>query len=169
MHASLQIRTYKHRCFVSCLGHTSLTCVPGIGKKNKRLLNRSGIDNLSELYEKYRRMNNCQRFKSWLECDIGFTSYQAKMATCGISSKLREHKPIDTGLKPIHCSKRDKQSTHINMKNRTCNELVNNDEQIMATATLFENDSHLSIHTLSSIDSLVSEHCVRNRSVILFQ
>jgi hypothetical protein len=108
IHQRLQIRTNKHRCFVFCLGHTSLTCVPGIGKKNKYLLNQSGIDNLSTLYRKYRSINNIQRFQRWLERDIGFTSYQAKMTTCGIGSKLGDIKEINTGLIPIRCPAKER-------------------------------------------------------------
>jgi len=103
IHQPLQIRTNKHRCFVFCLGHTSLTCVPGIGKKNKYLLNQSGIYDLSTLYSKYRSINNIQHFKQWLQNEIGFTSYQAKMTSCGIGSKLGEIKEINTGLTPICC------------------------------------------------------------------
>jgi hypothetical protein len=104
IHLPLQIRTYKHRCFVFCIGHTSLTCVPGIGRKNKYLLNQSGIYDLSTLYSKYRSLNNIQHFQRWLQNEIGFTSYQAKMTTCGIGSKLGEIKEINTGLIPICCS-----------------------------------------------------------------
>ena len=108
IHIPLQIRTNKHRCFVFCIGHTSLTCVPGIGKKNKRLLNQSGIHDLSTLYSKYRSINNIQHFKEWLQNQIGFTSYQAKMTTCGIGSKLGEIKEINTGLTPICCPSRER-------------------------------------------------------------
>jgi hypothetical protein len=107
IHLPLQIRTYKHRCFVFCIGHTSLTCVPGIGRKNKYLLNQSGIYDLSTLYSKYRSLNNIQRFQQWLQNEIGFTSYQAKMTTCGIGSKLGEIKEINTGLIPICCSSKE--------------------------------------------------------------
>ena len=100
----LQIRTNKHRCFVFCLGHTSLTSVPGIGKKNQYLLKQSGIHDLSTLYRKYRSINHLQRFQQWLENEIGFTVYQAKMAACGIASKLGEIKEINSGLTPICCS-----------------------------------------------------------------
>ncbi len=108
IHLPLQIRTYKHRCFVFCIGHTSLTCVPGIGRKNKYLLNQSGIYDLSTLYSKYRSLNNIQHFQRWLQNEIGFTSYQAKMTTCGIGSKLGEIKEINTGLIPIRCSSRER-------------------------------------------------------------
>jgi hypothetical protein len=116
IHQPLQIRTNKHRCFVFCIGHTSLTCVPGIGKKNKYLLNQSGIHDLSTLYSKYRQINNIQYFKEWLENDIGFTSYQAKMTTCGIGSKLGEIKEINTGLIPICCSSKEKHKLLFNDK-----------------------------------------------------
>jgi hypothetical protein len=108
IHQPLQIRTNKHRCFVFCFGHTSLTCVPGIGKKNKHLLNQSGIYDLSTLYRKYRSINNSQRFKQWLENDIGFTSYQAKMTACGIGSKLGDIKEINTGLTTICCPAKER-------------------------------------------------------------
>lgn len=104
----LRIRTNKHRAFVFCLGHRSLTCVPGIGKKNKYLLNQSGIYDLSTLYRKYRSINDLQRFQQWLERKIGFTSYQAKMTACGIGSKLGEIKEINTGLTPIRCPSQEK-------------------------------------------------------------
>ncbi|CAF0725473.1 unnamed protein product [Adineta ricciae] len=106
VHQPLQIRTNKHRCFIFCVEHTSLTCVPGIGKMNERLLNRSGIYNLSALYAKYRSMKNAQRFKQWLQDEIGFTSYQAKMTTCGISSKLGDVREVNTGLMPICCPRK---------------------------------------------------------------
>jgi hypothetical protein len=127
-HSTLQIRTNKHRCFVFCIGHTSLTCVPGIGKKNKYLLNQSGIKDLSTLYSKYRSINNIQNFKQWLQNDIGFTSYQAKMTTCGIGSKLGEIKEINTGLIPIYCPSKERQEEkhmllsndrNINKRNRS--------------------------------------------------
>lgn len=100
---TLRIRTNKHRSFVFCLGHRSLTCVPGIGKKNKYLLNQSGIHDLSTLYRKYHSIDDLQCFQQWLENQIGFTSYQAKMTACGIGSKLGEFKEINTGLTPICC------------------------------------------------------------------
>ena len=103
VHTPLQIRTNKHRCFVFCLGHTSLASVPGIGRKNKQLLNEAGIEDLATLYAKYRQINSVQRFQYWLERDIGFTTYQAKMTTCGIGSKLGEIKEINTGLTPVCC------------------------------------------------------------------
>lgn len=122
---SLQIRTNKHRCFVFCIGHTSLTCVPGIGKKNKYLLNQSGIHDLSTLYSKYRSINNIQHFKQWLQDDVGFTSYQAKMTTCGVGTKLGEIKDITTGLIPICCPSKERReekkillSDHRNIKKR---------------------------------------------------
>src|ERR1700735_1539296 len=127
-HSTLQIRTNKHRCFVFCIGHTSLTCVPGIGKKNKYLLNQSGIKDLSTLYSKYRSINNIQHFKQWLQNDIGFTSYQAKMTTCGIGSKLGEIKEINTGLIPIYCPSKERREEkqmlslndrNINKRNRS--------------------------------------------------
>ena len=107
VHQPLQIRTNKHRCFIFCVEHTSLTCVPGIGKMNERLLNRSGIYNLSALYAKYRSMKNSQQFKQWLQDEIGFTSYQAKMTTCGISSKLGDVREVNTGLMPICCPRKE--------------------------------------------------------------
>jgi hypothetical protein len=116
IHQPLQIRTNKHRCFVFCIGHTSLTCVPGIGKKNKHLLNQSGIDDLTTLYQKYRSINNIQRFQRWLQRDIGFTSYQAKMTTCGIGSKLGDIKEINTGLIPICCPTKEKRNRSIEFK-----------------------------------------------------
>jgi hypothetical protein len=120
IHQSLQIRTNKHRCFVFCIGHTSLTCVPGIGKKNKHLLNQSGIQDLSTLYSKYRSINNSQLFKQWLQNEIGFTSYQAKMTTCGIGSKLGEIKEANTGLTPIYCPhKLWLNDRNINKRNRS--------------------------------------------------
>ncbi|CAF3505134.1 unnamed protein product [Rotaria socialis] len=108
--ASLQIRTNKHRCFIFCIGHTSLTCVPGIGKKNKQLLNQSGIHDLTTLYSKYRSIDNIEDFKQWLMYDIGFTSYQANMTTCGISSKLGDFKDTYTGLLPICCSSKERRN-----------------------------------------------------------
>lgn len=105
---SLQIRTNKHRCFVFCIGHRSLTCVPGIGKKNEYLLNQSGIHDLAALYSKYRSINDIQHFTQWLQNDIGFTSYQAKMTTCGLSSKLGKIKEMNTGLLPLCYSSRKK-------------------------------------------------------------
>jgi hypothetical protein len=119
IHQPLQIRTNKHRCFVFCIGHTSLTCVPGIGKKNKYLLNRSGIHDLSSLYSKYRSINNMQQFKQWLQNDIGFTSYQANMTTCGIGSKLGEIKEINTGLTPICCPSHERREGNIKKRNRS--------------------------------------------------
>ena len=103
VHTPLQIRTNKHRCFVFCLGHTSLASVPGVGRKNERLLNGAGIENLATLYAKYRQINSFQRFQYWLERNIGFTTYQAKMTTCGIGSKLGDIKEINTGLTPVCC------------------------------------------------------------------
>ncbi|CAF2330052.1 unnamed protein product [Rotaria sp. Silwood2] len=108
IYESLQVRTNKHRCFVFCIGHTSLTCVPGIGQKNKYLLNQSGIYDLTTLYSKYHSINNIANFKQWLEYDIGFTSYQAKMTTCGLSSKLGKIKELNTGLIPICCSTKER-------------------------------------------------------------
>ena len=119
IHQPLQIRTNKHRCFVFCIGHISLTCVPGIGKKNKRLLNQSGVHDLSTLYGKYRSINNIQQFKQWLQNEIGFTSYQAKMTTCGIGSKLGDIKEINTGLLPICCSSKEKHRRLSNGRNIT--------------------------------------------------
>ena len=110
LNSSLRIRTNKHRIFVFCIGQTSLTCVPGIGKKNKHLLNKSGVHDLSVLYAKYHTINSNQKFKKWLQNDIGFTSYQAKMTTCGIRSKLGEIKEVDTGLVPIHCLSKEKRT-----------------------------------------------------------
>ncbi|CAF2125212.1 unnamed protein product [Rotaria magnacalcarata] len=110
LHASLQIRTNKHRCFIFCIGHTSLTCVPGIGKKNKQLLNQSGIHDLTTLYSKYRSIDNIEDFKQWLMYDIGFTSYQANMTTCGISSKLGDFEDTYTGLLPICCSSKERRN-----------------------------------------------------------
>lgn len=95
---SLKIRSNKHRCFLFCHEHSSLTCVPGIGKKNKQLLNQSGVYDLAGLFQKYREMKNIQHFKDWLNNRIGFTKYQARMAACGISTKIGETKEIDTGL-----------------------------------------------------------------------
>ncbi|CAF3603306.1 unnamed protein product [Adineta steineri] len=106
IHQPLLIRTNKHRCFIFCIGHTSLTCVPGIGKKNEYLLNQFGIHDLSMLYSKYRLINNYQGFKQWLQNEIGFTSYQAKMTTCAISSKLGEIKEINSGLLPLCCTRK---------------------------------------------------------------
>ncbi|CAF0727016.1 unnamed protein product [Adineta steineri] len=106
IHQPLLIRTNKHRCFIFCIGHTSLTCVPGIGKKNEYLLNQFGIHDLSMLYSKYRLINNYQDFKQWLQNEIGFTSYQAKMTTCAISSKLGEIKEINSGLLPLCCTRK---------------------------------------------------------------
>ncbi len=125
IHQPLQIRTNKHRCFVFCLGHTSLTCVPGIGKKNKYLLNQSGIYDLSTLYSKYRSINNIQHFKQWLQNEIGFTSYQAKMTSCGIGSKLGDIKEINTGLTPICCSLKEKRDRSIQSKNEKKRKIEN--------------------------------------------
>ncbi len=125
IHQPLQIRTNKHRCFVFCLGHTSLTCVPGIGKKNKYLLNQSGIYDLSTLYSKYRSINNIQHFKQWLQNEIGFTSYQAKMTSCGIGSKLGEIKEINTGLTPICCPLKEKRDRSIQSKNEKKRKIEN--------------------------------------------
>ena len=102
---SIQIRTNKHRCFVFCSGHTSLTCVPGIGKKNKQRLNQFGIENLSALYEKYSQLNHSQRFRHWLQNYIGFTIYQARMTTCALSIKLGNENEVDCGLLPLCCSR----------------------------------------------------------------
>ena len=107
-HGPLQVRTNKHRCFVFCFGHTSLTCVPGIGKKNKSLLHQSGVHDLVALYDKYRSIDNKEKFSQWLESDIGFTAYQAKMTTCGLCSKLGKVKETNTGLAPIVCSSKIK-------------------------------------------------------------
>jgi hypothetical protein len=133
IHQPLQIRTNKHRCFVFCLGHTSLTCVPGIGKKNKYLLNQSGIHDLSTLYSKYRSIKNIQHFKQWLQNEIGFTSYQAKMTTCGIGSKLGEIKEINKGLIPIYCPSKERRKLlsndrNINKRNRS-NQLKNEEKK----------------------------------------
>lgn len=103
VHTPLQIRTNKHRCFVFCGGHTSLTCVPGIGHKNRSRLHQMGIQDLTQLFIKYRQINDMQRFQRWLESDVGFTSYQAKMATCAIAAKLGDIHEINTGLTPICC------------------------------------------------------------------
>ena len=141
VHTPLQIRTNKHRCFVFCLGHTSLTCVPGIGKKNEHLLNQSGIEDLAAFYEKYRQTKSIPGFQAWLERDIGFTSYQAKMTTCGIAAKLGEIKEMNTGLTPICCPRRtnrhDEESEilvldkHIGSDKRS----ISSDEQDSITAT----------------------------------
>ncbi|CAF4586973.1 unnamed protein product [Rotaria sp. Silwood1] len=125
---SLQIRTNKHRCFVFCIGHTSLTCVPGIGKKNKYLLNQSGIHDLTTLYSKYRSINNIENFKQWLENDIGFTSYQAKMTTCGLSTKLGKIQELDKGLIPICCSTKERREEKYKLlfHNKNINKRIHN-------------------------------------------
>jgi hypothetical protein len=116
IHQPLQIRTNKHRCFVFCIGHTSLTCVPGIGKKNKRLLNQSGIHDLSSLYSKYRSINNIQHFKQWLQ----------NMTTCGIGSKLGEIEEINTGLTPICCPSNER---HLYKRNRSIKSIHEKDKE----------------------------------------
>ncbi|CAF3323836.1 unnamed protein product [Rotaria sp. Silwood1] len=125
---SLQIRTNKHRCFVFCIGHTSLTCVPGIGKKNKYLLNQSGIHDLTTLYSKYRSINNIENFKQWLKNDIGFTSYQAKMTTCGLSTKLGKIQELDKGLIPICCSTKERREEKYKLlfHNKNINKRIHN-------------------------------------------
>ncbi|CAF3590558.1 unnamed protein product, partial [Rotaria sordida] len=141
IYESLRIRTNKHRCFVFCIGHTSLTCVPGIGKKNEYLLNQSGINDLTTLYSKYHSINNIENFQQWLENDIGFTSYQAKMTTCGISSKLGKIKELNKGLIPICCSTKERRAEkykllfnnkNINKRNRNI-KLINEKNKKLKT------------------------------------
>ncbi|CAF4556936.1 unnamed protein product [Rotaria sp. Silwood1] len=109
---SLQIRTNKHR----------------IGKKNKYLLNQSGIHDLTTLYSKYRSINNIENFKQWLKNDIGFTSYQAKMTTCGLSTKLGKIQELDKGLIPICCSTKERREEKYKLlfHNKNINKRIHN-------------------------------------------
>lgn len=132
VHQPLQIRTYKHRCFVFCPGQTSLICVPGIGKKNEILLQRIGINDLAHLFVKYRQINDIQRFRQWLQTHVGFSSYQSKMTTCAVASKLGDIQEIDTGLKPICCpTKRFKLDSSLN----------ENDDDLLAAAAVSQDRS----------------------------
>jgi len=146
IHQPVRIRTNKHRCFVFCVGHRSLTCVPGIGKRNKTLLNQSGIPDLFSLYAKYRSIDNNQYFQQWLQNDIGFTSYQAEMTTCGIGSKLGIIKDINTGLTPICCP--------LDRKHK----LLSNDEikQTILSDSKIKQEEPLSIQTNNPTDHLTS-------------
>ncbi|CAF0780704.1 unnamed protein product [Rotaria sp. Silwood1] len=167
---SLQIRTNKHRCFVFCIGHTSLTCVPGIGKKNKYLLNQSGIHDLTTLYSKYRSINNIENFKQWLENDIGFTSYQAKMTTCGLSTKLGKIQELDKGLIPICCSTKERREEKYKLlfHNKNINKRIHNMKLINEknkklkieknkSKSLLTNSSYDQIESLKLFNTLTQE------------
>lgn len=147
---SLQIRTKKHRRFVFCIGHRSLMCVPGIGKKNKQLLNKVGISDLTSLYSKYRSINNNQLFKQWLQHEVGFTSYQAKMTTCGIGSKLGEIKETYRGLIPIYCSLKEKQEEKYHLLN---NGKINKRYKIIKSTDEKNNEELLKALTKKQIES----------------
>ncbi|CAF0940560.1 unnamed protein product [Didymodactylos carnosus] len=110
------VRTNKHRCYVFCpVEHTSLTCVPGIGQKNKKLLHKANIPDLSTLYERWEIMNNPRQFQNWLVNDVGFTNYQASMTSCEYTwpvrgSNKRKRSSTEEDTEKLSTSKRNVQS-----------------------------------------------------------
>ncbi|CAF1276193.1 unnamed protein product [Adineta steineri] len=172
IHQPLLIRTNKHRCFIFCIGHTSLTCVPGIGKKNEYLLNQFGIHDLSMLYSKYRLINNYQDFKQWLQNEIGFTSYQAKMTTCAISSKLGEIKEINTGLLPLCCTKKGRRkekyklfSNDKNISKRNRCTISDNEIEQIKLEKLSSSSNQDRLENSRSVDILNNEETFTSSSI----
>ena len=143
VHQPLQIRTYKHRCFVFCPGHTSLSCVPGIGKKNESLLHRIGIRDLAQLFAQYRQINDLQRFESWLENHVGFSSYCAKMTTCGVAAKLGDIREINTGLRPICCPSKERRKIEEETKWKRLTT-----DSSWTNVSSIDNEAHFSTSTL---------------------